>query len=167
MWRWCTALTPLPSLSARTLIWYLSRKNVQHLPNSPMPPVFWAGHKSPFLCECSGSKSQCRSIGCHPSSLPTPLHCIRHSGWAGWHPDSNISHRWSWTSWTIGGRIHLNHSFKGSIIHYLYCVFLWVGTAQLHWIQREHIRVFGQELMGIICQFRGPRVQPTQIQFIE
>ena len=70
---------PPPSLSARTLIWDLSRKNVQHLPDSPMPPVFWAGGRSPFSCECSGGKSHCRIVGHHPSSAPTPLHYTRHS----------------------------------------------------------------------------------------
>ena len=50
---------------------------------------------------------------------------------------------------------------------YFYHVFHRVGTAQFHWIQQKHIVIFDQEPAGGICQLGGPRVQLTQIQFIE
>ena len=78
--------------------------------------------RSPFLYKHSSSKSQCRTIGHHPSSSPTPLHCTKHSGWAGWHQTLNISHRWFQTSSTNGRGIHLNHSLKGvSSVTFIVC----------------------------------------------
>ena len=108
-----------------------------------------AGDRSPFLCKCSGGKSQCRIIGHPPSSLPTQPHYTMHSGWA---------HRWFWTSSTNGRGICLNCSLKEVSFHYFYCVFHRVGTGQFHWIQQEHAMVFGQELVGGIHQLGGPRV---------
>ena len=42
-----------------------------------------------------------------------------------------------------------------------------MGTALFHWIQSEHIMVFGQEQAGSICQLWGPGIQATQVQFIK
>ena len=127
LWRWCSALMPPSSLSVRTPIWGPSRKNAQHLPNSPMPPVFWAGGRSPFSCECSGGKSWCRTIGHHPSSLPTPLP-LHQALWLGWiAPNSSISYRWFQASSTNGRGIHPNHSLKGvSSITFIMCSVEWV-----------------------------------------
>ena len=47
-WRQCIVLMPPPFSFAKTLIWGLGMKNVQHLPDSPMPPEFSAGCRSPF-----------------------------------------------------------------------------------------------------------------------
>ena len=44
--------------------------------------------------------------------------------------DSNISLRWFLTSSTIGGGIHLNRSFKRSIISHLYSMLCRVSAAQ-------------------------------------
>ena len=42
-----------------------------------------------------------------------------------------------------------------------------MGTAQFCGVQWKHIMVLSQELAAAICQLWRPRVQPTQIQFIE
>ena len=121
--------------------------------------ILYSGQRgrSPFSCKHSGSESHCRSIGWHPSSLPTPLHCTRHSHLLQVVP--NLLNQCQG---------NLSKSFlKGSVIHYFYCVFHRVGIAQFCWIQCEHVMLFGQELVGSICYLGGPRVQPTQIQFIE
>ena len=80
LWRQCIALMPPPFLFAKTLTWGLSRKNFKHLPNSPVPPEFWAEGRSPFLCAHSSGKSRYKIVTLHPSSLPTPQHCTTHSG---------------------------------------------------------------------------------------
>ena len=82
------------------------------------------------MCKHSGSKIQCRTVGHHPSSAPTPQ-CIAPSTLAG--PDNtrlqhfpqvvlNLFNQW-WRN--------LSKSFlKGSVIHNFYCVFCGMGTAQ-------------------------------------
>ena len=103
------------------------QKNVHHLPNSPMPPVFWAGGRSPFSCECSGGESQCRTVGL-PSFFLANTTTLHQALWL--HqiaPDSNISHRWFQTSSTSGRGIHLNHSLKEvSSNTYIMCSMEWV-----------------------------------------
>ena len=57
--------------------------------------------------------------------------------------------------------------FKGSVICHFYHVFSGVGTAQFCGVQQKHVIVLSQKLVGSICQLWRPRIQPTQIQFIE
>ena len=100
--------------------------------------------------------------------LPYQHHCIAPGTLAG--PDSaGLQHLLQVVlNLLIQWRGYLSKSFlKGNVICYFYHVFCRVGTAQFHWIQREHVVVFGQEPAGSIHQFGGPRVQPTQIQFIK
>ena len=40
LWRQCIVLMPPPFLFSKTLTWSQSRRNVQCLPNSPVPPGF-------------------------------------------------------------------------------------------------------------------------------
>ena len=48
-WMWYFALMLPPFLFAKTPIWSLGMKNFQHLPDSPTPPEFLAGGRSPFF----------------------------------------------------------------------------------------------------------------------
>ena len=110
--------------------------------------------------QAAKSMQNCRS----PSFFLTNTTALHQALWLDQiAPDSNISHRWFETSLTNGGGIHQNWSLKGVSSITFYHVFHGVGTAQLHWIQWEHIMVFSQEPAGSICQLRGPRVQATQI----
>ena len=89
-----------------------------------MPPVFWAGGRSPFSCKCSGGKSQCRTVGCHLFFL-TNTTALHQTLWLGWiAPNSSISHRWFGTSSTNGRGICINCSLKGvsSISFIMYSV---------------------------------------------
>ena len=158
---------PLPSLSARTLIWDLSRKNVQHLPNSPTPPVFWAEDRSPFLCKHSGRRKSMQNCRL-PSFFCTNTTALHQALWLGLiAPDSNISCRWFWTSSTNGGGIHLNHSLKGvSSITFILCSMEWVQPNSTG--SNENTSWYlARSCAGSICQLGGPGVQATQVQFIE
>ena len=75
-------------------------KNVQHLPDFPMPPEFLAGGRSPFLYMHSGGRSQYRTVSHHFFFLTntTVLHQALSLGWM--VPDFNISLRWLQTSST-------------------------------------------------------------------
>ena len=104
-------------------------KNVQHLPNSPMPPVFWAEGGSPFFMHAfkwQKSMQNCRP----PSFFLTNTTALHHTLWLGQiAPDSNISQRWFWTSSTKGGGIHLNCSSKGvSSITFIVYLVEWVQS---------------------------------------
>ena len=129
-----------------------------------MLPVFWA--EGSFSCECSGGKSHCRTIDCHPSSAPTPLHAP--GTLAG--PDSTRLQHFPQVVLNFFNQQQGNPSkllFKGSVICNFYCLVHGVGTAQFHWIQWEHAMVFSQEPVDSICQLGGPGLPATQVQFIE
>ena len=85
LWRWYIVWTPPPFLFAKTPIWGLGTKNVQHLPDSPTPPEFSEGGRSPFLYVHSGGRNRYRIVGLNPFSLPILWHCTKHFGWVGWH----------------------------------------------------------------------------------
>ena len=63
-----------------------------------------------------------------PSFFCTKTMALDHALWLGlMAPDSNISFKWFLTSWTNGGRIHLNHSLKGvSSVTFIICSMEWV-----------------------------------------
>ena len=82
-------------------------------------------------------------------------------------PDSNISFKWFLTSSTSGGWNLSKLFFKRGIVSHFYDMLCGMGTAQFCWIQREYVMVFVQELAGCIHQLRDPRIQATQVQFIE
>ena len=101
-------------------------KNVQHLLDSPMPPEFLAGGKSPFLYVHSGGRSQYRIVSLRPSSYPKLWCCTKHFDLVGWHLILT-SLRWFQTSSTRGGGICLNHSLKGvSSVTLIVCSVEWV-----------------------------------------
>ena len=117
------------------------QENVQHLPNSPMPPVFWTGSRSPFLCEHSGSRCRYRTIGFHHSFL-TNTTALHEALWLGQiAPDSNISHRWFQNLLNQWWGYLSESFFKGSVICYFYHVFRRVSTVQFCRIQQKYIVV--------------------------
>ena len=63
-----------------------------------------------------------------PSFFLTNTTALHQALWLGQiAQDSNISHRWFWTSSTNGGGIHLNHSLKrASSITFIMCSVEWV-----------------------------------------
>ena len=126
LWRWYIVSMPPPFLSAKTQIWGLDTKNVQCLLDSPMPPKFLAGGRSPFLW----AFRQWKSIqNCKPPSFFLTNTMVLHKAlWLGqMEPDSSISLSWLWTSSTKGGGIHLNCSLKGvSSVTFIVSSVVWV-----------------------------------------
>ena len=99
------------------------QKNVLHLPNSPVPPVFWAGGRSVFNASIQAVKSMQNH---NPPSFFCTDHTTLHQAlWLGCIvPNSNISCRLFRTSSTNGGRIHLNCSLKGvSSVTFIYILY--------------------------------------------
>ena len=118
---------PLPSLSARTLIWDLSRENcLAPTKVSNTSCILGRGWESFFIWAFRWQKSMqnCRL----PSFFCTNTTALHQALWLGLiAPDSNISCRWFWTSSTNGGGIHLNHSLKGvSSVTFIMCSMEWV-----------------------------------------
>ena len=157
LWRQCTSSMPPPFLSARTPIWGLNRKNVQHLPNRAKLPVFWKGvgvlfHMSVKLAEVN-AKLQAAIL------LPYQYHCIAPHTLA--RPDSaRLQH----LPQVVPNLLNQQQGdlpeslFKGSVICNFYCVFGGMGTAHFHGSQWKHVMVLSQELEDSIHQLWRPRI---------
>ena len=106
------------------------------------PCIQGRGQES-FSCMHLNGRSQCKTIGLHPSSLPTQLCCTMHSGWTN---SSRLQHLLQMILNLLNqGQGNLLKSlFKGSVICNFYHVFSRVSTAQLHGVQGKHIMVFSQ-----------------------
>ena len=126
LWRQYTALMPPPSLSARNLIWGPSRKNVQHLPNSPKPP--YSGQGVGVLFHVSIQAAEVNAEHRLPSFFLTNTTALHQELWLDWIvPDSSISCRWFQTSSTSSGGICLNRSLKeASSVTFIVCSLEWV-----------------------------------------
>ena len=127
-WKQCTASMPRPSWSAKIQISDPGRKSGQCLLSSLAPLVFGVMGRNPSLYEHSSIRKlmqKCKP----PSFFLTSMTALHQALWLGLmvHLDSNISLRWSLTSSTIGGGIHLNHSLNGvSSVTFMVCSVEWV-----------------------------------------
>ena len=103
-----------------------------------------------------------------PSFFLTNTTTLHQALWLGLiAPDSSISHRWLQTSTTSSRGIHLNCSLKGvSSVTFIVCLVEWVQPSSVG-SNEKHVMVLGQESVGSIHQLWRPKVQPTQIKFIE
>ena len=122
--------------------------------------VFWAEGRSPFLCKCSGGKSQCRTIG--TILLPYQHHCIAPGTLAGLD-STRLQHFLQVVPKppkpTVG-ESHLNHSLKGvSSITFNVCSVEWVQPNSTG-IQWEHVMVLGQQFGEQHLPAQGPK-SPT------
>ena len=107
-----------------------------------------------------------KSIGLHPSFKAAPLHYTMplSLGWIA--PESNISCRCAWTSFTNGGGIHLNCSLNGVVLVTL--ITCSVECIQLSSLgSKEKMSWYCQEGLGRICQLWWPGFQSTQIQLLK
>ena len=123
---WCTASMPPPFLSARTPNLRSKQENVQHLPNSPKPPVFWVGEGVLFhaCIEAAEVNAEMQAA----ILLPYQYHCITPCTLA--KPDSTrLQHllQVASTSSTNSGGICLNCFLKGvSSVTFIVCMVEWV-----------------------------------------
>ena len=143
------------------------RKSGQHLLSSPMPPVFGARDRNLSLYRRSSIGSRCKIVGHCPFSSLVRQQYTKHFGWVLMAPDSNISLRWSLTSSTNGGGIHLKCSLNGSVICHLNGMFGRVGTT-LALLDPMRIHHDTWQRAGRPClPFGSPLVQTAEIQLIE